>query len=58
MELMNPSAVNPWEAQAGYDFASELEEGTIYFLKMKIKGSVRRKHWSSISETRGVCWAW
>ena len=40
MELMNPSAVNPWEAQAGYDFASELEEGTIYFLKMKIKGSV------------------
>lgn len=40
MELMNPSVVNPWEAQAGYDFSSELQEGTIYNLTMKIKGSV------------------
>lgn len=40
MELTNPSAVNAWEAQAGYDFSSALTEGTTYFLKMKIKGSV------------------
>lgn len=40
MELTNPSEVNPWEAQAGYDFSSPLTEGTTYFLKMKIKGSV------------------
>lgn len=40
MELTNPSAVNTWEAQAGYDFSSALTEGTTYFLKMKIKGSV------------------
>lgn len=40
MELTNPSAVNAWEAQAGYDLSSALTEGTTYFLKMKIKGSV------------------
>ena len=40
MELTNSSEVNPWEAQAGYDFSSPLTEGTTYFLKMKIKGSV------------------
>mgnify|MGYP002694552836 FL=1 len=39
-EMKNPSAVNSWEAQAGYDFSTELTEGTTYFLKMKIKGSV------------------
>lgn len=33
MELTNPSEVNPWEAQAGYDFSSPLTEGTTYFLK-------------------------
>lgn len=40
MGLTNPSAVNAWETQAGYDFSSALTEGTTYFLKMKIKGSV------------------
>lgn len=40
MELTNPFAVNAWEAQAGYDLSSALTEGTTYFLKMKIKGSV------------------
>lgn len=40
MELTNHSAVNAWEAQAGYDLSSALTEGTTYFLKMKIKGSV------------------
>ena len=40
MEITNPSQVNPWEAQAGYDFSESLLEGTTYFLKMNIKGSV------------------
>lgn len=40
MGLTNPSAVNAWDTQAGYDFSSALTEGTTYFLKMKIKGSV------------------
>lgn len=39
-QMTNPSEVNPWEAQAGYDFSAPLTEGTTYFLKMKIKGSV------------------
>lgn len=39
-QMTNPSEVNSWEAQAGYDFSAPLTEGTTYFLKMKIKGSV------------------
>lgn len=39
-QMTNSSEVNPWEAQAGYDFSAPLTEGTTYFLKMKIKGSV------------------
>lgn len=39
-QMTNPSEVNPWVAQAGYDFSVPLAEGTTYFLKMKIKGSV------------------
>lgn len=31
MEITNPSQVNPWEAQAGYDFSESLLEGTTYF---------------------------
>lgn len=40
MEITNPSAVDPWGAQAGYDFSTPFVEGTTYFLKMKVKGSV------------------
>ena len=40
LELTNPSAANPWDAQAGKDFDKPLEVGTKYFLKVKIKGSV------------------
>ncbi len=39
MQMTNPSEVNSWEAQAGYDFANPMEEGTQYFLKLKIKGT-------------------
>lgn len=38
--MTNPSATNSWSAQAGYDFSPELEEGKMYFITMKIKGSV------------------
>ncbi len=38
-KIVNPSAVNSWEAQAGYDFDSPLIEGETYFLNLKIKGS-------------------
>ncbi len=40
MEITNPSQADPWAAQAGYDFSEPLLEGTTYFLKMNIKGSV------------------
>lgn len=40
LEIVNPSAVNSWEAQAGYDFSEALIEGETYFLNLKIKGSV------------------
>lgn len=39
-QMTNPLEANPWDAQAGYDFSAPLTEGTTYFLKMKIKGSV------------------
>ncbi|HJD75812.1 MAG TPA: endo-1,4-beta-xylanase [Bacteroides reticulotermitis] len=53
MELMNPSQVNPWEAQAGYDFSSALEEGTVYFMKMKIKGSVAGSIGAALQKPEG-----
>ncbi|MCQ4947882.1 glycosyl hydrolase family 10, partial [Bacteroides cellulosilyticus] len=56
MELMNPSAVNPWEAQAGYDIESELEEGTIYFLKMKNKASVEGRIGAAFQKPEGYAW--
>lgn len=39
LEMTNPSAVNPWEAQAGKDFDKPFEVGTKYFLKLRIKGT-------------------
>ena len=45
-QMTNPSEVNSWEAQAGYDFSAPLTEGTTYFLKMKIKGSAAGSRWS------------
>jgi endo-1,4-beta-xylanase len=39
MVMTNPSAVNFWEAQTAYDFPTPLTEGTVYFLKFKVKGS-------------------
>ncbi|MBK5721688.1 endo-1,4-beta-xylanase [Dysgonomonas sp. Marseille-P4677] len=38
-KIVNPSAVNSWEAQAGYDFSGALIEGETYYLNLKIKGS-------------------
>lgn len=40
LEIVNPLAVNFWEAQAGFDFANPLIEGETYFLNLKIKGSI------------------
>lgn len=39
MQMTNPSVVNSWEAQAGYDFSNAFEVDTRYFLKLKIKGT-------------------
>lgn len=39
-KIVNPSAVNSWEAQAGCDFASALAENETYYLTLKIKGSM------------------
>ena len=51
-EMMNPTVVQSWEAQAGYDF-SELTEGTTYFLKMKIRGSVNGTIGASFQKPAG-----
>lgn len=53
LEMTNPSAVNAWEAQAGYGFEPELTEGTTYFLKMKIKGSVEGSIGASFQKPDG-----
>ena len=39
MKITNPSAVNPWEAQAAQDFGSAFEVGATYFLRFNVKGS-------------------
>lgn len=40
LQIDNPTAVQPWEAQVAYDFATPLVSGGTYRLKMMIKGSV------------------
>ncbi|MCI1647683.1 MAG: endo-1,4-beta-xylanase [Bacteroides sp.] len=52
-EMTNPSEVNSWEAQAGYDFSGALTEGTTYFLKMKIKGNVNGSIGASFQKPEG-----
>ncbi|MCI6212024.1 endo-1,4-beta-xylanase [Bacteroides heparinolyticus] len=39
--INNPSAANFWEAQAGFDVSVPFENGVKYFLKLKVKGSVK-----------------
>jgi len=39
MQMVNPSAVNFWQAQAAIDFTSPLESGKTHYLSFKIKGS-------------------
>lgn len=38
LKMTNPSAVNPWEAQAAIDVP--FEGGQVYFLSFKVKGSI------------------
>ncbi|CDB09346.1 glycosyl hydrolase family 10 [Bacteroides sp. CAG:633] len=38
LKMNNPSAVNPWEAQAAIDVS--FEGGQVYFLSFKVKGSI------------------
>lgn len=40
MEITNPAAANPWDAQVAYDLSTPFEEGTTYALKMKVKGTI------------------
>lgn len=39
LQMVNPSAVNFWEAQAAIDFADPLVNGEMYYLNLKVKGS-------------------
>lgn len=40
MKVVNPSVVNPWEAQTAIDFDEPLEQGTTYYLHFWAKSSV------------------
>ena len=39
MKMINPSAVNSWEAQTAYDFSTPLDVYEVYYMDFKIKGS-------------------